>query len=79
MNAWEVNQDYYPYIIHRLVDDLYIVAVTVVSLSLTTKEKADLEYKRRVLMLAKEHEKAGELEKVNRYYMPEDGIKPQDR
>ena len=42
--------------------------------SLTKREKADLDYKRKILKLAKEHEKAGELEKVDRYYMPKDDV-----
>ncbi len=42
--------------------------------SLTKREKSDLDYKRKILTLAKEHEKAGELEKVDRYYMPKDDV-----
>lgn len=39
---------------------------------LTKREKKELEYKQKVLKLAKEHEKARELEKVQRYRMPEE-------
>ena len=46
---------------------------------LTKKEKQDLEYKKTVLKLAKEHRDAKEVERVNRYYIPKDDEKPQDR
>ena len=46
---------------------------------LSKKEKQDLEYKKTVLKLAKEHRDAKEIEKVNRYYIPKDDEKPQDR
>ena len=46
---------------------------------LTSREKKDLEYKKTVLKLAKEHRSAGELEKVDRYYIPRDDVKPQDK
>ena len=43
--------------------------------TLTTSERRELEYKRRVRDLAREYKRAGEkekLEKSNRYYMPEE-------
>ena len=46
---------------------------------LTKKEKQDLEYKKTVLRLAKEHRDAKDIEKVNRYYIPKDDAKPQDK
>lgn len=46
---------------------------------LTKKEQKDLEYKKRVLELAKEHRAAGDVEKVDRYYIPRDDIKPQEK
>ena len=46
---------------------------------LTKKEKQDLEYKKTVLKLAKEHRDAKQIEKVNRYYIPKDDEKPQDK
>lgn len=46
---------------------------------LTKKEHAELEYKKKVLKLAKEHRKAGDVEKVNRYYMPDGDVKPQEK
>lgn len=46
---------------------------------LSKKEKQDLEYKKTVLKLAKEHRDAKEIEKVNRYYIPKDDEKPQDK
>ena len=63
----------------RINTNHVLIVFPFISPSLSAKEKADIEYKRRVLRLAKEHEQAGEVEKVNRYYMPEDGVKPQDR
>lgn len=39
---------------------------------ITEKEKKDREYKRRLLDIAKQHESARELEKVQRYHMPKD-------
>ena len=42
--------------------------------SLTKREKADLEYKRKILTVAKEHQKAGDIEKVDRYYVPTDDV-----
>ena len=38
---------------------------------LTEKEKKDIEYKKKVLGLAKEHKKLTETEKLNRYYIPD--------
>jgi len=40
--------------------------------SLTKREKEDREHKKRLLNLAKEHERARELERVRRYHMPQD-------
>ncbi|VDP43328.1 unnamed protein product [Soboliphyme baturini] len=37
---------------------------------LTKREKADFEYRNKVLHLAKEYKKAGDIEKAERYYMP---------
>ncbi|CAH1784821.1 unnamed protein product [Owenia fusiformis] len=45
---------------------------------LTAREKKELEYKRKVLKLAKDHRRAGDVEKVDRYYMPKDDVKPQE-
>lgn len=39
-------------------------------------EKRDREYKKKVFSLAVEHAKAGELEKVQRYEMPQENQKP---
>jgi len=38
----------------------------------TKREKRDLDYKKTVLSLAKQHRSASDLEKVDRYYMPAD-------
>ena len=46
---------------------------------LTKREKVDLEYKKKVLTLAKEHKRAAEIEKVNRYYMPDEIAKMDNR
>ncbi|KAG1698522.1 Pre-mRNA-splicing factor ATP-dependent RNA helicase DHX16 [Nymphon striatum] len=51
-----------------IMDDEYLFQQT----KLTKREKAELGYKKNVLNLAKEHDQASELEKVKRYYMPED-------
>lgn len=40
--------------------------------SLTEREKADREHKKQLLQIAQEHEKARELERVQRYRMPQD-------
>lgn len=40
--------------------------------SLTKREKEDREHKRQLLQIAREHEKARELERVQRYRMPQD-------
>lgn len=39
---------------------------------LTEREKREREHKKTLLQLAKEHEKARELENVQRYHMPQD-------
>ncbi len=39
---------------------------------LTDREKKDREHKKQLLQIAKEHEKARELERVQRYKMPQD-------
>lgn len=40
--------------------------------SLTERERKEREHKKTILQLAKEHEKARELENVQRYHMPQD-------
>lgn len=40
--------------------------------SLTEREKKDREHKKQLLQIAREHEKARELERVQRYRMPQD-------
>ncbi|XP_076455055.1 pre-mRNA-splicing factor ATP-dependent RNA helicase DHX16-like [Babylonia areolata] len=46
---------------------------------LTEKECKDLNYKKNVLKLAMEHRAAKEIERVDRYYLPKDDVKPQDK
>lgn len=46
---------------------------------LTKREQDDIEYKKKVLKLAKEHRAAGEIEKIDRYYIPRDDVKPQEK
>ena len=45
---------------------------------LTEREKRDLEYKKRTLQLAKEHQAAGDRMRRDRYYVPSDDVKVQD-
>lgn len=40
--------------------------------SLTQREKLDRQHKKQLLQIAREHEKARELERVQRYHMPQD-------
>ncbi|KPJ06495.1 hypothetical protein RR48_14234 [Papilio machaon] len=51
-----------------IADDEYLFDESV----LTEKEKKEREHKKTILQLAKEHEKARELENVQRYHMPRD-------
>ncbi|XP_074655901.1 pre-mRNA-splicing factor ATP-dependent RNA helicase DHX16-like isoform X2 [Tubulanus polymorphus] len=53
-----------------IVDDEYLFS--------GEKEKHDFQYKKTILKLAKEHRKAGEIEKISRYHMPKDGEKSSD-
>lgn len=46
---------------------------------LTEREKKDLEYKKTILDLARKHDRASEIEKVQRYHMPEDRKKEVDQ
>ncbi|XP_025112674.1 pre-mRNA-splicing factor ATP-dependent RNA helicase DHX16-like [Pomacea canaliculata] len=48
-------------------------------MKLTEKEKKTVEYKQTVLKLAKEHKAAKEIERVNRYFLPEEDMKPQEK
>lgn len=43
---------------------------------LTEKEKINLEYRKNILEIAKQHEKAGDVIKATRYHMPSDKDKP---
>ncbi|KAK2184226.1 hypothetical protein NP493_276g03006 [Ridgeia piscesae] len=45
---------------------------------LTEAEKKRIQYKRKMLSLAREHADARKSEKVDRYYIPKDDVKPQD-
>lgn len=51
-----------------IIDDEYLFDEKL----LTEKEKRDRDYKKRILDIAKQHEKARELERVQRYHMPKD-------
>ncbi|KAL0273729.1 UNVERIFIED_CONTAM: hypothetical protein PYX00_006340 [Menopon gallinae] len=51
-----------------ILDDEYLFQEEI----LTEREKYEREHKKRLLHLAKEHEKARELEMVRRYHMPQD-------
>lgn len=51
-----------------IVDDEYLFNED----ELTERERKDRDHKKKLLILAKEHERARELEKVQRYHMPRD-------
>lgn len=51
-----------------IIDDEYLFDESV----LTKREKEEREYKKQLLTIAKEHEKARELERIQRYRMPQD-------
>ncbi|TMW45207.1 hypothetical protein DOY81_009714 [Sarcophaga bullata] len=51
-----------------ILDDEYLFDDAV----LTEKERKEREYKKQLLTIAKEHEKARELERIQRYHMPRD-------
>ncbi|XP_055858285.1 pre-mRNA-splicing factor ATP-dependent RNA helicase DHX16 [Episyrphus balteatus] len=51
-----------------IIDDEYLFDESVLS----KREKEEREYKKQLLTIAKEHEKARELERVQRYRMPQD-------
>ncbi|PFX22246.1 putative pre-mRNA-splicing factor ATP-dependent RNA helicase mog-4 [Stylophora pistillata] len=55
-----------------ILDDEYLFEDAQIS----KREKQDQEYKKKVYHLAVEHAKAGELEKVQRYEMPQENQKP---
>lgn len=55
------------YTLYSLI--LFVFALTAVRL--TVKERKRLEYKEKVLSLAKDHKSAGEIEKVDRYVIPD--------
>ncbi|KAL3313577.1 putative pre-mRNA-splicing factor ATP-dependent RNA helicase dhx16, partial [Cichlidogyrus casuarinus] len=46
---------------------------------LTDKEKADLEYKKTILGLAKAYQKAGDVEKTDRYFIPSESSRPDEK
>ena len=46
---------------------------------LTEREKRDLDYKKKILRLAKDHKSAGDVEKRNRYYIPKEDEKQSDK
>ncbi|XP_071964030.1 pre-mRNA-splicing factor ATP-dependent RNA helicase DHX16-like [Antedon mediterranea] len=56
-------------------DDEYLYS----GVELTEKEKRNLEYKKTILDLTKRYDKAGDKEKEDRYYIPTDDAKPQER
>ncbi|XP_053693468.1 pre-mRNA-splicing factor ATP-dependent RNA helicase DHX16 [Sabethes cyaneus] len=51
-----------------ILDDEYLFEDT----EITERERQDREYKKNLLQIAKEHEKARELERIQRYHMPKD-------
>jgi pre-mRNA-splicing factor ATP-dependent RNA helicase DHX16 len=51
-----------------IIDDEYLFE----DIQLSKKEKEDREYKKKLLDIANQHERARELERVQRYHMPKD-------
>ncbi|XP_053677739.1 pre-mRNA-splicing factor ATP-dependent RNA helicase DHX16 [Anopheles nili] len=51
-----------------ILDDEYLFG----DVEITERERQDREYKKSLLQIAKEHDKARELERVQRYHMPKD-------
>ncbi|XP_058452178.1 pre-mRNA-splicing factor ATP-dependent RNA helicase DHX16 [Malaya genurostris] len=51
-----------------ILDDEYLFEAS----EITERERQDREYKKKLLQIAKDHEKARELERVQRYHMPKD-------
>lgn len=49
-----------------------MLLIYVIATRLTEREKKDREHKKQLLQIAKEHEKAREIERVQRYKMPQD-------
>lgn len=60
------------YFLLKLVFCKLFIIIACCPFSLTAREKYEREHKKRLLHLAKEHEKARELEMVRRYHMPQD-------
>ncbi|RZF33169.1 hypothetical protein LSTR_LSTR004855 [Laodelphax striatellus] len=58
-----------------IIDDEYLFNEQ----DLTERERRDREHKKNILSLAKEHEKARELERVQRYHMPQDSKESKDQ
>ena len=54
-----------------LVYKIPVRCTVLVVYRLTEKEKKRLEYKEKVLALAKDHKSAGDIEKVDRYVIPD--------
>ncbi|CAG2066068.1 unnamed protein product, partial [Timema podura] len=54
-----------------ILDDEYLFQEEI----LTERERKDRDHKRKLLELAKDHERARELERVQRYHMPQDARK----
>ncbi|XP_014781219.1 pre-mRNA-splicing factor ATP-dependent RNA helicase DHX16, partial [Octopus bimaculoides] len=46
---------------------------------LSRREQNELEYKKKVLTYARQHREAAAVEKINRYYIPKDDVKPNDK
>lgn len=60
----------------KIVFPIYLTCTSILKFytffSLTEREKRDREHKKKLLSLAREHEQARELERVQRYHMPQD-------
>ncbi|CAK9295337.1 unnamed protein product [Gordionus sp. m RMFG-2023] len=58
-----------------LVDEQYLFDET----ELTLKEKLDIQYKKKVLKIAKDYQEADQVEKIQRYYIPQGKDEPSSK
>ncbi|GAB1600938.1 pre-mRNA-splicing factor ATP-dependent RNA helicase DHX16 [Argonauta hians] len=59
----------------EIKDEEYLFGDT----KLSRREQNELDYKKKVLTYARQHREAANVEKINRYYIPKDDVKPNER